>query len=909
MSETTHLQSQKTSITWSALLLLLLISAVLWIPLSAAAENYTTKYIKGLNVTEKQDFNDRGQMVWVDSHQVYFWDAGVGGDPLKLSVNGGLNPQLNSQGQVVWAEVSYDGWSTYYKDVYYWDSGIKGSSPRKISNNSYGPNIQPLINNQGQVVWQGYDGHDYEIYYWDAAKPVILNISNNAYDDDSPSLNARGEVVWLGTDGANPDIFYWNPLNGGAKKISNNFDEKNEAPFLNDLGQVLWRGYDRHDWEIYFRDARSQGPVYNLSNNEYDDPGSQMLNSRGEVAWVGASGPYHEAMYYWDARTPTTPAQKISESFSLNTKAVPGLNAQGHLFWAASGSLYFWQAQQAGPIKIHDFASGHEWGWDPTLILNSQGQIVFSDHEIYYWDARNRDKVKLAQQISQNVNGPQTPDLNEYGQVVWLGNDQGIDWDIYYWDARDNQAAINISANDYFDVGPVFVNNQGQIIWREFFATEAESYDFKFEYDSGRGDQYTGTFTADIHNGHYKGQTWTKTDENRKLGRYTILDVAPGKASDIGRVVVNKYYDSETKKPFDPVHKGQAVGNTGLGSELDYIGTDNVKEYQFGKGYYEADVGDKYTFKYYLWQRRLLPGRLFTALPARSTTPAGSPPQGQRNRQAGLLPDPLHGLHRGYRQIQPGLCGYLPRRRKQQRLHPGRIKARSWARLYAAVNRTTLSKTASRPTSSAKAIMKPTSATNTHSNIPMATATTTRAMFTALPGAVYYPGWKLPPRPTKPASWAITRSSPWPTPGLPPNTTRSMWILTTTAKATRTSPRSHKGQAVGTALCGSEQDYIVKDGIAAYKFGKGYYEADVGDKYAFKYTYGNGESYQGNVYRTPGEVYYPGWKSTPKANETGKLGYYQILSMAYTGATTKYNQVFVDTYHDGESNKDFTPVA
>ena len=76
----------------------------------------------------------------------------------------------------------------------------------------------------------------------------------------------------------------------------------------------------------------------------------------------------------------------------------------------------------------------------------------------------------------------------------------------------------------------------------------------------------------------------------------------------------------------------------------------------------------------------------------------------------------------------------------------------------------------------------------------------------------------------------------------------------------------------------------------------------------FKYFYGNGDSYQGTVYRTAGAAYYPGWKSTPKANETGKLGYYQILSMAYTGATAKYKQVFVDTYHDGESNKDFTPA-
>ena len=55
--------------------------------------------------------------------------------------------------------------------------------------------------------------------------------------------------------------------------------------------------------------------------------------------------------------------------------------------------------------------------------------------------------------------------------------------------------------------------------------------------------------------------------------------------------------------------------------------------------------------------------------------------------------------------------------------------------------------------------------------------------------------------------------------------------------------------------------------------------------------------------------YYPA-RLDHEANETGKLGYYQILSMAYTGATAKYNQVFVTTYYDGDhtSPKAFTPV-
>ena len=160
------------------------------------------------------------------------------------------------------------------------------------------------------------------------------------------------------------------------------------------------------------------------------------------------------------------------------------------------------------------------------------------------------------------------------------------------------------------------------------------------------------------------------------------------------------------------------------------------------------------------------------------------------------------------------------------------------------------------------------------------------------------------------ANWGRIKSPDWARQVIPTTAgwARSMSIAITTPKPINFSTRSIKGTFVGDAYLGSEQDYIVKNGVACYKFGKGYYEADAGDKYSFKYSYGNGDYYLGYVYQSPGGTYYPGYKFTTMKNELGLLGYYQILSMTYTGDTAKYNQVFVDKYHDGETNKNFTPV-
>ena len=87
----------------------------------------------------------------------------------------------------------------------------------------------------------------------------------------------------------------------------------------------------------------------------------------------------------------------------------------------------------------------------------------------------------------------------------------------------------------------------------------------------------------------------------------------------------------------------------------------------------------------------------------------------------------------------------------------------------------------------------------------------------------------------------------------------------------------------GTNYPGSELGYIKNADVSVYKFGQGYYEADAGDTYTFRYTYGNGDYYDGKVYRDPmSATYYPGYKLN-SANELVKTGYYEIKAVSFAG--------------------------
>jgi hypothetical protein len=77
--------------------------------------------------------------------------------------------------------------------------------------------------------------------------------------------------------------------------------------------------------------------------------------------------------------------------------------------------------------------------------------------------------------------------------------------------------------------------------------------------------------------------------------------------------------------------------------------------------------------------------------------------------------------------------------------------------------------------------------------------------------------------------------------------------------------------------------------------------------YTFTYHYGNGDSYNGFGLTNASDGYYPGQIiSSPEANETGNIGYYEIISTHNYGYDTGYTEgaVHVVSYIDGESSNE-----
>ena len=67
-------------------------------------------------------------------------------------------------------------------------SGVFGGTYTitQITNNTYNDN-SVQINDNGEMVWSGYDGTDHEIYMYDGAS--ITQLTDNPYYDFSPQIN------------------------------------------------------------------------------------------------------------------------------------------------------------------------------------------------------------------------------------------------------------------------------------------------------------------------------------------------------------------------------------------------------------------------------------------------------------------------------------------------------------------------------------------------------------------------------------------------------------------------------------------------------------------------------------------------------------------------------------------------
>ena len=394
---------------------LIYLSALLIVSVSQAG----TTVFEGSQLTHN-DIHDKfpqiaanGDIVWegglrdgeVDYWNVYLLEAGEtvpqaisDTQPYAVKPYKWMIPKINAGGDVVWKGLNNDpddnDWEIFRR------TGLD-QIPVNISNNANADDIDPQINNNGDVVWESRDGTNYDIWFYEESSgtSTLLADGNDGYNIN-PQINDFGDIVWEGFRGTHPDldweIFFWpagelrpTRLTGGG---SGDNGAEDWFPKISINGDIVWQSHDGDDWEIFMVPAGTTTPVA-ITDNTTDDI-LPTMNGNGDIVWPSCDGECYpnpvDAENYYVNLLPvgyTTPIQVATSTSPIS----PNMNIDKNIVWA-------------GPDPDGN-------GIGIFLYRHSSGDVI---------------------QLSDNTHYGYTPQISDNGEVVWYGHD-GNDWEIFLY--------------------------------------------------------------------------------------------------------------------------------------------------------------------------------------------------------------------------------------------------------------------------------------------------------------------------------------------------------------------------------------------------------------------------------------------------------------------------------------------
>jgi hypothetical protein len=316
------------------------------------------------------------------------------------------NPRINSAGQVVW-----EGWDGADWEVYLWN----GISIQHLSAGSDTAR-DPQIDSAGNVVWQGWNGSEWQIYRWDGSTAQELNRPG---EDLFAQISACGYVVWQGWGaGSDYEIHLWNGTT--IQSLTSNATD-DFRPQINSSGQVAWSGWDgTTDTDIFFWDG---SVVQKLTSNNVGD-NNPRINDAGWVVWEGWDGNDYE-IFLWNGSS----IQQLTNNDWDDLK--PQINSTGQVVWEGGDGTGDWEIYRWNGSTVTQLTNNGPTQWDRYPQINDAGQVTWmsydgTDYEIYLWNGT------ATLQLTNNGRDDVFPQINSAGQVVWKGHD-GVDWEIYLY--------------------------------------------------------------------------------------------------------------------------------------------------------------------------------------------------------------------------------------------------------------------------------------------------------------------------------------------------------------------------------------------------------------------------------------------------------------------------------------------
>jgi hypothetical protein len=308
----------------------------------------------------------------------------------------------------------------------------------------------------GQVVWQGFDGRDGKIYFWDGTTVQILT-DDIGYPSRDPQIN-NGQAVWAGHDGFHSNqVYFWD-----GKKVLQLSDKSNrcsddQGPQIDD-GQIVWAGRSGDDGEIYFVDNKTE-TYLQLTANDFRDHNPQIKD--GLVVWSGSVGNmnHKEEIFYWDFYGDRKVHQLTDNGIDdehprINNRQIVWQGKRRGGNW----EIYFWNGGKIRKLTDNNYRDGNPQIDDGLVVWSGSAGGMNHKEEIFYWDFYGDKRVH---QLTDNDIDDEKPQTHN-GQMVWQGKKRGGNWEIYFWDGEKREIR-QLTDNNYNDENPR-INNQ-QVVW------------------------------------------------------------------------------------------------------------------------------------------------------------------------------------------------------------------------------------------------------------------------------------------------------------------------------------------------------------------------------------------------------------------------------------------------------------
>jgi hypothetical protein len=314
------------------------------------------------------------------------------------------------------------------------------------------------------VVWEGYDGNDWEIYLFDGTydangDPVIQQLTDNERDDryaDVHQTDTGVHVVWSGDDGDDWEIFFYN----GSDVIQvtdNGFDDRFAQV---SESHVTWLGEEVADSEIFLYDIEAGGLPVNISDNTRTDFNPQISGSN--VVWAGMGVSSIEIFLYDGVET----RQVTSNRDDDREPRIDGNNVVWERETAAGYEIFLYQLDTTATTQITTNTEDDRYPQVSGTDIVWQG-YVGTNAEIFHYNVLAKTPPA---NISNNAALDEQPQIHG-DRVVWHAYTGG-NWEVYFVQLRSSHGPANASANAGYDWYPQV--SEDFVTWRSF---DGEDYE------------------------------------------------------------------------------------------------------------------------------------------------------------------------------------------------------------------------------------------------------------------------------------------------------------------------------------------------------------------------------------------------------------------------------------------------